>query len=70
MLREPVEAERSEYSAGACVFTVVNCHFSDKRKRRAEHVAGPFLLCILGLAFTIGSRARASLIGVTFTGLV
>jgi hypothetical protein len=63
-------AKMLPFVTGACAFTILNCHISDKRRKRAEHVAGPFLLCILGLAFTIGSRARSSLIGVTFTGLV
>jgi hypothetical protein len=55
---------------GACLWTILNCHISDKRKRRAEHVAGPFLLGILGLIFTIGARAKPGLIGLTMTGLV
>jgi hypothetical protein len=55
---------------GACAWTILNCHISDKRKRRAEHVAGPFMLVALGLIFTIGARARPSLIGLTMTGLV
>lgn len=55
---------------GACAWTILNCHISDKRKRRAEHVAFPFLLCILGLIFTVAAGARPGLIGLTLTGLV
>jgi len=55
---------------GACLWTIINCHISDKRRRRAEHVAGPFLLGILGLIFTMSAEAKPGLIGLTMTGLV
>jgi uncharacterized membrane protein len=55
---------------GACAWTILNAHISDKRKRRGQHIILPFLLCILGLVFTFAGRARKTLVGLTMTGLV
>ncbi|KAG7558197.1 hypothetical protein FFLO_02850 [Filobasidium floriforme] len=54
----------------ACVLTILNSWWSDRRESRFLHIAGPFSLAIVGVALTIPTAGQKDLVGLSILGLI